>query len=197
MSRHRWAPVLLPLADWLEPQPAPGEADSRYRLELADTRLTEARALLSCAEELIRDTVARHRPQASGPAAAVELDVIAARLAALGGEGLDDNPVLLRRAAVLCAGEDWSRLAAVAPVLRLRISTVSEAIAETAVLVGRLGRGGPPGLQVAPSPEVVTFAQEEAAVAEELRRHTAKAGAQSAWTAADRAFLPSLHDFLG
>jgi hypothetical protein len=33
-------------------------------------------------------------------------------------------------------------------------------------------------------------------VVEELRRHTARAGAASAWTAADRAFLPSLSDFL-
>ncbi|MDX6221826.1 MAG: hypothetical protein QOD91_880 [Frankiales bacterium] len=201
MTARGWAPVLVPLAAWLSPQQEqedPGPAD---RLELRDAQLTEARSLLSGAAELIRDTLARHRPEASGPAAAVELDVVAERLIALGMRGEDyagaqEDPVLLRRAAVLCAGEEWARLGALLPTLRVRISAVTEAIAGTAVLLRRLDRGTARALALAPSPEVAAFAREEAAVADELRRRTAKAGADSAYAAADAAFLPSLADFL-
>lgn len=198
MSSRRWSPVLVPLAEWLAPPAGPGDPGAAYQLELRDLRLTEARGLLSCAEELITDVVSRHRPQASGPAAAVELDLLAERLAALGGgyDGAEQNPALLRRAAVLCAGEQWQRLAAVSPVLLVRMSAVSEAIADTAVRLSRLSRGTSSALGLAPSAEVAAFALEEEAVADELRRRTAKAGADSAYSAADGAFLPSLTDFL-
>ncbi|MDX6245788.1 MAG: hypothetical protein QOE76_3511 [Frankiales bacterium] len=198
MSNDRWAPVLVPLTTWLDPQPGPADPGASYPLELQDARLTEARAVLACAQELVRDTVARHRPEASGPAAAVELDLLAERLVGLGDgyDGAEDNPLLLRRAAVFCAGEEWSRLAALVPTLRLRMSAVSEAIAETAVRLGRIRRGTAPPLALAPSPEVAAFALEEQAVADELRRRTAKAGADSAYAAADAAFVPSLGDFL-
>jgi hypothetical protein len=198
VTSHRWAPVLVPLSEWLATQPEPADPGAAGRLQQRDARLTEARALLSSADELIRHTVARHRPEASGPAAAVELDLLAERLADLAEayDGAEDNPVLLRRAAVLCAGEEWSRLGAVSVTLRLRLTAVSEAIAETAVRLGRLRRGTAPALTLAPSAEVATFAREEEAVADELRRRTAKAGADSAYAAADDAFLPSLSDFL-
>lgn len=201
MTGHGWVPVLVPLAAWLDPhqeQDDPGPAD---RLELLDARLTEAHALLSGAAELIRDTVDRHRPEASGPAAAVELDLVAERLIAvrLRGDdyaGAQDDPALLRRAALLCAGEEWTRLGGFLPTLRLRVSAVNEAIAGTAVQLHRLDRGTAPTLALAPSAELAAFAREETAVADELRRRTAKAGADSAYAAADAAFLPSLTDFL-
>jgi hypothetical protein len=188
----------VPLTEWLAAQPEPANPSAAGRLEQHDALLTEARSLLSCAEQLILHTVARHRPGASGPAAAVELDLLADQLAGLGEayDGAEDNPVLLRRAAVLCAGEEWTRLVAVSMTLRLRLTAVSEAIADTAVRLSRIRRGGAPALTLAPSAEVAAFAREEEAVADELRRRTAKAGADSAYAAADDAFLPSLSDFL-
>ena len=196
MTAHRWAPVLVPLAEWIDPSEGSADAAAIERLELRDARLTEARCLLSGADELIKGTTARHRPAASGPAAAVELDLLADRLAALDLAGLEEHEVLLRRAAVLCAGDDWSRLAALSPALRMRIAAVSEAIADTAVQIRRLRRGSRHQLGIAPSPEVAAFAEEEAALEDELRRRTAKVGADSAYAAADGAFLPSLSDFL-
>ncbi|MDX6227112.1 MAG: hypothetical protein QOI76_502, partial [Frankiales bacterium] len=195
-----WAPVLVPLAEWLSPLQERADPGPAEWLELRDARLTEARSLLCGAEALITGTVGRHRPAASGPAAAVELDLVAERLTTLGRQendaGAEDDPTLLRRAAVLCAGEQWTRLAALLPTLRLRISAVTEALAGNAVQLRRLDRATAPPLALAPSPEVAAFAREETAVADELRRRTAKAGAESAYGAADGAFLPSLSDFL-
>ncbi|MDX6257506.1 MAG: hypothetical protein QOJ11_3840 [Frankiales bacterium] len=201
MTGHGWAPVLVPLAEWLSPLQERADPGLAEWLELRDARLTDARSLLCGAEALITGTVGRHRPAASGPAAAVELDLVAERLTTLGRQGNDypgaeDDPTLLRRAAVLCAGGQWTRLAALLPTLRLRISAVTEAIAGNAVQLRRLDRATAPPLALAPSPEVAAFAREETAVADELRRRTAKAGADSAYAAADGAFLPSLSDFL-
>jgi hypothetical protein len=193
-----WSPVLVPLAAWLDRHPTQTDPAQSCRLQVRDTRLTEARILLCCAADLIEDTVLRHRPAASGPAAAVELDLLAERLAGVDEDydGSADNPVLLRRAAVLCAGEEWSRLVGLLAPLRLRVSAVTEAIADTAVALNRLERGAVPGLSLVPSPELASFAEEEAAIADELRRRTAKAGAESAYAAADGAVLPSLTHFL-
>ena len=190
--------LVQPLAAWLGGRSASADPSASCRLETRDAGLTEARALLCCAVELISDVVARHRPEANGPAAAVELDLIAERLSALDESysGSEDNPVVLRRAAVLCAGEQWQRLAGLLPSLRLRMAAMAEAIGSNAVALSRLDRPAPPALALAPSPEVAAFAAAEAAVDEELRRRTAKAGADSAYAAADAVFLPSLADFL-
>ncbi|BEP15081.1 hypothetical protein acdb102_33920 [Acidothermaceae bacterium B102] len=170
------------------------------RLELRDTRLTEVQALLSCAEDLIHDILARNHPEAKAPSVAAEINLLADQLAHLPEyfEGSEDNPVLLRRAAVMCAGAEWIRLGGLLPSLRLRLSFVAEAIAETAVGLSRLRRSGPQHPSGVPDSD--TFAAEiaadEEAIREELRRRAARAGAENAYAAADGAFLPSLTDFL-
>ena len=80
--------------------------------------------------------------EASASFVASELNLLADQLSDL-AEGLDDsrqNLGLLRRAAVLCAGQDWSGLAGLRPSLRLRVCGVDEAIADTAVRLARLSR---------------------------------------------------------
>lgn len=187
------------LSSWVGNPASHGASDGA--LELRDRRLAEARALLCCAEELITDVVGRHRPGASGAATAVELELLSDRLAASPEryDGWQDNPVLLLRAAVHCAGEEWERLAGLLPGLRVRISAVCEAIAATAVQLHRLGRVAPLGVgppAVAPSSELVAFALEDSTITAELQRRVAHAGAYGAWAAADGAHLPSLAGFL-
>lgn len=186
-----WLPELEPLAHWLGTEPAEHH-DDRDELADRDARLAADRAVLQHAEELVVATTARHRPSASGPAAAVELDLLAARLSAEAGE----DRAVLERAAVLCAGDDWGRLAALLPTLRNRVARVSEELAEVAVRAARLERRSGPALAAVTSLSEQAFAAEAAALDDELRRHTTRIGADSAYVAADATFLPSLADFL-
>jgi hypothetical protein len=189
------AAPLLGLVAWLVPAAPTADPCDVDGLQALDLRLTEARLLLCTAEGLIAGTIARHRPAASGPAAAVELDLLAERLGGLPYGGAGDDAALVLRAAIFCAGEEWGRLVALLAPLRLRVALVCEAMADTAVRLNRLQRSGP-ALALAPSPEVAAFEAEEDLVNDELRRRTAKAGADSAYAAADGAFLPSLAEFL-
>jgi hypothetical protein len=186
-----WSPALAPLSQWLSPAD-PSTSGGDDALAERDRQLGEDRAVLCSAEELLASIVLRHRPEATGPAAAVDLDVLAARLS----EPAREDRALLQRASVLCAGEDWDRLAAVLPSLRTRVVLVTEAIADLAVTAARQGRTSRSHLAVVPTPDEAAFAAEAAAVDDELRRRTARAGADSAWAAADGALLPSLSDFL-
>jgi hypothetical protein len=198
MKEAAWSPVLVDLVEWIEPQPGVADPIERSRLELRDEELTEVRALLSRAEDLIHDTLARHRPESSGPAVAAELELIAAQLSDRPEtrDDVQESVGLLHRAAVLCAGGQWTRLRAVLPTLRLRLAAVAEAMAETAVGLSRLSRSTGPHLTLAPTAAALAFEADELAVAEALRQRTAHAGADSAHAAADAAFLPSLADFL-
>lgn len=161
-------------------------------LELRDARLSQTRTVLLAAQTLVRATVARHRPHATGPAAAVELDLLADRLSRLGpgASGAEDHCALLRRAAVLCAGEHWDQLTATLPTLRSRITVVTGAIGETAAQACRESLRADTGRPDDPAPDG------QDALVDELVLRRAKAGADSAYAAADRAFLPSLADFL-
>ncbi len=151
-------------------------------LEERDARLDLARQLLINARNLVRDTVEWHRPHVTGPAAAVDLHRMAEQLDALAEPAPvgRDNAALVRAAALMCAGEEWGRLSAVLPTLRLRVISVTAALGDTAVQLRRAAR---------PEEEVETVDQE-------LRLIAAKMGADHAYAAADSAFLPSLHDFL-
>ena len=132
--------------------------------------------------------------------ARTEINLLADQLAHLPElfEASEDNPLLLRRAAVLCAGEEWIRLGGLLPSLRLRLSFVAEAIAATAVGLSRLQRSDPQHLTLASTAPCVDaqLVADEDAVHQELRRRAALAGAGSAYAAADGVFLPSLSDFL-
>ena len=197
MNNDGFNPVIIDLAAWVGVTPPAQDPLEAGRLELRDARLTEVRALLCCAEDLIHDILARHRPESNAPSVATELNLIGEQLAALPEhfEGSQDNPDLLRRAAIMCAGHEWARLGGLLPSLRLRVSFVAEAIAETAVGLARLKRSGP-HLSVAKDAALAELEADERLVYEELRRRTAQAGADSAYAAADGAFLPSLSDFL-
>jgi hypothetical protein len=188
----RWSPLVAPLAQWLGPDAADVQ-DGPVELAGHDARLAGDLTVLAAADELVSAAVARHRPAASGPAAAVELDLLRGRLSS----DAEVERALLHRAAVLCAGEQWDRLAALLPALRNRVARASEALAELAVRASRLERGGRPTLTAVPSSSEPSFAAEAMALDDELRRWTTKAGAQSAYAAADGAFLPSLAAFLG
>jgi hypothetical protein len=151
-------------------------------LQERDERLGRSREMLISARNLVRDTHERHRSRVTGPAAAVELLSLAERLAALAEPcpSGQDNPALLRRAAILSAGEEWDRLGAMLPALRLAVTSATAALGDTAVQMNRLGR---PRESTDP-------------VDGELGLLAAKIGAESAYAAADSAFLPSLSDFL-
>ncbi len=195
MNDNSWSPVIVDLATWVGGTTPAADPLEAGRLELRDARLTEVRALLCCAEDLIHDILARHRPEANAPSAAAELNLIADQLEHLPEhfEGSGENPELLHRAAILCAGHEWARLGGLLPSLRLRVSFVAEAIAETAVGLARLRRS------VTALPKdaaLLELEADEQLMYEELRRRTARAGADSAYAAADAAFLPSLSDFL-
>ena len=197
MSDDSWNPVIIDLATWVGAPPPAADPLEAGRLELRDARLTEVRALLCCAEDLIHDILSRHRPEANAPSVAAELNLMADQLAHLPEhfEGSQENPDLLHRAAVMCAGHEWARLGGLLPSLRLRVSFVAEAIAETAVGLARLRRSGP-HLAIAKDAALLELEDDERLVYDELRRRTAQAGADSAYAAADGAFLPSLSDFL-
>ena len=187
----RWSPVLAPLTQWLGPD-ADLDADDQAALAEHDARLAKDRAALSSAEELVAATLTRHRESASGPAAAVELDLLAGRLS----PDADEDRSLLHRASLLCAEERWDRLATLLPTLRNRVARASEELAEIAVRASRLERTTGPALAVVPTPSELAFAAEAAAIDDELRRHTTRVGAHSAYAAADGTFLPSLAEFL-
>jgi hypothetical protein len=197
MTDDSWNPVIIDLAAWVSGPPPAADPRAYGRLELRDARLTEVRALLCRAEDLIHDLLSRHRPASNAPSVATELNLIAVALAALPEqfEGSQQNPDLLRRAAIMSVGQEWARLGGLLPSLRLRVSFVAQALAETAVGLARLRRSGP-HLSVAKDPTILELEADEALVDEELRRRTAQAGADSAYAAADAAFLPSLSDFL-
>jgi hypothetical protein len=183
--------VLGPLAQWLGPD-VDIDRDDRDVLAAHDARLTEDRAVLAAAEQLVDATASRHRESASGPAAAVELDLLAGRLSPVA----DEDRALLQRAALLCAEERWDRLATLLPGLRNRVARASEELAEVAVRASRLERSPAPTLAVVPTAPELAFAAESAALDDELRRHMTRAGAHSAYAAADGTFLPSLAEFL-
>jgi hypothetical protein len=194
---HRAVPAVIDLAQWVGAADAGGDRPETARLEQRDAGLSAARTLLGRAQKVIEDLLCHAEPELSAPTAASELHLIADLLTDLTEpfEGAEQNPTLLSRAAVFCAGHEWAALGGVQASLRGRLVGVDEAIAQTAVRLARLRRCGP-HLAIAPTPALLELEAEEQAVSEGLNQRAVLAGARSAFAAADAAFLPSLGDFL-